>query len=312
METMNQNALEVRPQHQYHVASNTPADMLMIAIQQGADLEKLERLMAMQDKHNANMARMAFVDAMAQFKLNAPEIYKDKNVSFSGTQYNHATLGGICAVVIGALAKVGISHSWGQSQKDGMITVTCTLTHKLGHSESTQLEAPPDNSGKKNGIQQVSSTITYLQRYTLLGVCGLSTMDAKDDDDGHNATPKDNSNDVDVDGLIAQMRASKSRPVAEAIWKAGIIGLNANNQVEDYKKFKAAMLVHVALIDEQAKLLVIPDELLAMVGDMTGDGVEYCQQYFDGCSKSTQEKLAPYMPTILAKAKSKQAEEVAA
>jgi hypothetical protein len=305
-------AVAMQPQPQYQVATNTPADMLMIAIQQGADLDKLERLMAMQDKHNANLARMAFVDAMAQFKLNAPDIYKDKDVSFNGTTYSHASLGGICAVVIESLAKVGISHSWDQSQKDGMITVACILTHKQGHSERSQLEAPPDNSGKKNGIQQVSSTITYLQRYTLLGVCGLSTMDAKDDDDGRNATPEDTLNNVDVNALIAEMRASKSRAVAQAIWKAGIIGLNANNQVEDYKKFKAAMIVHVALLDEQASALVIPVELQEMINDMTADGTEFCQQYFDGCSKATQAKLTPYMSQIMAKAASKQVEEVAA
>ena len=52
----------------------------------------------------------------------------------------------------------------------------------MGHSESTVLEAAPDSSGKKNAIQQVASTVTYLQRYTLLAACGLATKDMEDDD----------------------------------------------------------------------------------------------------------------------------------
>lgn len=160
-----------------------PADLLRYALDSGADLDRLEKLMELQERHEANKARMAFVEAMAEFKKAAPTIYKDKNVSFPGTSYNHATLGGICEAVIGLLADNGISHDWDTKQpSSGMIVVTCTLTHKMGHSKSTSLEAPPDNSGKKNGIQQISSAITYLQRYSLLGACGLATKDMSDDD----------------------------------------------------------------------------------------------------------------------------------
>lgn len=159
------------------------ADMLRYALDSGADLDRLEKLMAMQEKDNANKARMAFVAAMADFKKDAPEIYKDKNVSFSGTNYNHATLGGICEAVIDSLARHGLSHDWDTQQPpSGMIVVTCTLTHIAGHSKSTSMESPPDNSGKKNAIQQIASTVTYLQRYTLLAATGLATKDMPDDD----------------------------------------------------------------------------------------------------------------------------------
>jgi hypothetical protein len=45
------------------------------------------------------------------------------------------------------------------------------------------MEGGLDNSGAKNDIQQKGSTHTYLQRYTLIGVLGLSTSD--DDKDGN-------------------------------------------------------------------------------------------------------------------------------
>lgn len=171
--------------------ATTPSDLLRLAVEQGADMEKLEKLMALQERWEANQARKAYVEAMAEFKKNSPEIYKDKNVSFTGTTYNHATLGGICEVVIASLANHGLSHRWDIVQPpSGMIEVKCIITHMLGHNESTSLEAPPDNSGKKNGIQQIASTVTYLQRYTLLAACGLATKDMPDDD-GRGATKKE-------------------------------------------------------------------------------------------------------------------------
>jgi hypothetical protein len=183
------------PQTSRAVATTTPSDLLRMAVEQGADMDKLEKLMALQERWEANQARKAYVEAMAEFKKNAPEIYKDKNVAFTGTSYNHATLGGICEVVIASLAKHGFSHRWDTKQpKSGMIIVTCILTHMLGHSEDTTLEAPPDNSGKKNGIQQIASTVTYLQRYTLLGACGLATKDLPDDD-GRGAEGKQEAKD---------------------------------------------------------------------------------------------------------------------
>jgi hypothetical protein len=161
----------------------TPSDLLRMAVEQGADIAKLEQLMALQERWEANQARKAFVSAMAEFKRNPPEILKDKHVAFKGTEYNHATLGGICSVVIDALAANGFSHRWETEQPDsGMIVVSCVLTHSLGHSESTTMKAPPDNSGSKNAIQSIGSAITYLQRYTLLAACGLATNEIQDDD----------------------------------------------------------------------------------------------------------------------------------
>jgi len=178
-----QTALAAAPQNS--ITAVGPADLLRYALDSGADLDRLEKLMELQERDNANKARMAFVAAMAEFKKNAPTILKDKDVNFKGTSYSHATLGGICEVVIEALARCGISHDWDTQQpSSGMIIVSCSLTHVLGHSKATTMEAPPDNSGSKNAIQQIASTVTYLQRYTLLGACGLATKDMDDDGRG--------------------------------------------------------------------------------------------------------------------------------
>lgn len=159
-----------------------PMDNALQALKSGASIEQLQGLLALQKDWEANEARKAYVAAMAEFKKNPPEIFKRKEVAFGETRYSHATIGDVTSLTVEGLAKNGFSHRWDTRQDGGRIIVSCILTHNLGHSESTVLEAAPDSSGKKNAIQQVASTVTYLQRYTLLAACGLATKDMEDDD----------------------------------------------------------------------------------------------------------------------------------
>lgn len=159
-----------------------PMKSALAALQAGATVEQLQGLLALQKDWEANEARKAYVAAMAEFKKNPPEIFKRKEVAFGDTRYLHATIGDVTSLTVAGLAAHGFSHRWDTRQTDERIEVSCILTHNLGHSESTTLEASPDSSGKKNAIQQVASTVTYLQRYTLLAACGLATKDMEDDD----------------------------------------------------------------------------------------------------------------------------------
>lgn len=160
----------------------TPADMLMAAVEKGASIDQLEKLMALQERWEANNARKAFVAAMTEFKQKPLTVRKDKTVSYSGTSYTHASLAEVVETVVQAMAVHGLSHRWTVEQKDKAITVACIITHNLGHSESVSLTAAADDSGKKNAIQQVASTVSYLERYTLMAACGLASRDMPDDD----------------------------------------------------------------------------------------------------------------------------------
>ena len=64
------------------VTDNSPASMMQIALSRGADLDKLEKMLALQERWEANEARKAYHTAMAAFKAAPPEIEKDKKVSF--------------------------------------------------------------------------------------------------------------------------------------------------------------------------------------------------------------------------------------
>lgn len=209
-------------------AELSPGQMLQMAIQSGATPETLSKFMDLMERHEASEARKAYVLAMNAFKSNPPTILKDHLVSFDTskgtTAYMHARLGSIVAAVCESLASNGLSHRWDVDQLDGgQIKVTCIITHSLGHSEGVPMQAGADQSGGKNNIQAVASTVSYLQRYTLLSATGLATMDM--DNDGAGSEPAEDiqlispeqalelhakltDNDLSVDSFIGWMKQS--------------------------------------------------------------------------------------------------------
>lgn len=165
------------------LGSAAPNELLRMAVSQGAGIETLEKLLDLQLRYEKNEARKAYVVAMNAFKQNPPTILKNKSVSFGQTSYSHATLDHVCDAVTKGLSEHGISHRWKVDQLEGWIKVTCILTHDMGHSEETTLQGQPDQSGSKNSIQAIGSTVTYLQRYSLLAATGLAASNG--DTDGH-------------------------------------------------------------------------------------------------------------------------------
>lgn len=216
-------------------AAATPADIVLYAMQKGADIAQIEKFMDLQMKWEADQARKAFVADMAEFKKSPPEIVKDKHVAFSGTSYTHATLGNVTEAIVAALARCGFSHRWDTEQNGAVITVTCILTHKLGHSERTSLSAGKDDSGKKNSIQQMASTITYLQRYTLLAATGVATKDQDDDGAG---------SELDTslaDEWIAKVRVATNDAEVLKIWEVGVAAIQKAKDTHAYREFKEAV-----------------------------------------------------------------------
>jgi len=201
--------------YQPQTTAVTPMDLLDRAMQRGMDAEALGKLLELQQRWEADQARKAFVKAMAAFKAEPLKIRKGKHVRFQTqkgvTEYDHATLAQVVDAVVGALSKHGFSHRWETTQQDKLISVTCVITHEMGHSERVTLSAAPDESGGKNSIQAVGSTVTYLQRYTLMAATGLAAHDM--DDDGRSAEPVETitaKQIADLEALITEVGADRA------------------------------------------------------------------------------------------------------
>jgi hypothetical protein len=162
----------------------TPADLLRIAVENGADLDRLERLMALQERWQAAEAERAYNVAFSAFKAEAVRIIKNRRVTdgpLKGKGY--AELFAVVNAVTPALSAHGLHASWKLTKDErDWLEVTCTLKHVGGHSESVSMGGPPDAGGAKNAIQARASTVSYLERYTLKAITGLSEQE--DDNDG--------------------------------------------------------------------------------------------------------------------------------
>lgn len=233
----------------------TPMQMIELAVSKGASVEQLTQLMDLQERWNAAEARKAFVVALNAFKADPPTIYKNTAVDFTSpkgrTHYKHATLDNVSGLIGAGLAKVGIAHRWETEQFDGgAIKVTCILTHSLGHSERVWLQAGRDDSGNKNHIQAVVSTVTYLERQTLLSATGMAVSNT--DDDGRQGKTG-MSEEVKVDWLAA-IEACASMPDAEALWTKVSAATTAAGDVPAHETLKAAMVAKRRILKSKGEL----------------------------------------------------------
>lgn len=163
----------------------TTMDKLLSAAASGMPVDAIEKFMDLAERQQALEANQAFNKAFAAFKADPPQIVKDIQVKYGNTNYKHASIGAVVSGIIEGLSKHGLSHNWIIDQKENMIKVTCKLTHELGHSEETSMCAGADNSGGKNSIQAIASTVTYLERYTLQAATGIAVLETDDDGNSH-------------------------------------------------------------------------------------------------------------------------------
>lgn len=160
-----------------------PSELLTLAVDKDLDIEKLGKLMQLQKEWAADQSRKAFFLSLAKFQSEVPEIRKSKSVAFNEVKYNYAPLSDVVRQIKDTCRECGLSYRWEIQDDKEIIKVTCLVTHVDGHTEQTTMTASPDDSGKKNKIQQRGSSIEYLKRYTLIGALGLSTTDS--DVDGY-------------------------------------------------------------------------------------------------------------------------------
>lgn len=213
----------------------TPQTLLNIAIEKGADLEKLEKLMDLQIKWESNQARKAYHVAMAAFKANLPTVVKDKTNSQYKSKY--ASEDALINTINPELSKHGLSATFDFAQTGDEIKVTCNITHADGHRESVSLSGKADGSGSKNPLQQIKSTTTYLRKATFEAITGIASSDNEADDDGNGAsrylTEAEvvtiisivTDKQVDLKKFLAYMKAESIETILESDYQKAIQAL---------------------------------------------------------------------------------------
>lgn len=191
------------------VEMNTPYALIESAVANNASVDTLERLMGLQERHEANQARKAFFEAMQKFQSIKPDLVKRSEVKFNNTSYKFCSLADIEKALKQPLSECGLSYRFENSESDGSFGVTCIVSHVQGHSERTTMKAPADDSGNKNKIQGIGSTSTYLMRYTLIAAFALTTAD--EDNDGQT------NSDLPLQRVLQQNEALRDLETLKAV-----------------------------------------------------------------------------------------------
>jgi hypothetical protein len=207
--------------------------MLDRAVASGASVEVLERLMGLQERWERNAAKKAFDAAVSAAKAEIPVVAKNQK---GHNNKLYADFSAFARAVDPIIAKHSLYYRFRTTQEAGSIKVACVLSHAAGHSEENSLAAGADTSGSKNAIQAIGSTLTYLQRYTLVQALGLA---ASEDDDGHAA----GIGETITDAQLAELQALADDVKADvpkfcAYLKVGSL---ADIKASGFAKAKAAL-----------------------------------------------------------------------
>lgn len=179
--------------------SSTPEGLLQLGINKGLPIESLEKLMSLYERWKEQQSREQFYLAFSNFQSSVPKLEKKKVVNYTSknggvTNYRYAPLSEIAETVKESLRLNGLSYRWEFSDVDAStLKCTCFVTHSSGHNATSSMTAQKDSSGNKNDIQSRGSTMTYLQRYTLIAALGLTTADEDNDAQGDESTPDQSS-----------------------------------------------------------------------------------------------------------------------
>jgi len=183
----------------------TPLTLLREALLSG-NLDMFRMMKELYESERQDARRIAYNRAFAKAKAEFTPIVKTRRASFGPgkASYDYEELDAVIDAIVPALSKYGLVHSWKTvNPPDGLISVTCVLAHEDGYSEENTLAAAPDQSGNKNSIQAVQSTVTYLQRSTLKSKCGVA---AGRDDDAHVTAPVARISSEDIERLRERMK----------------------------------------------------------------------------------------------------------
>jgi len=171
------------------IVNATPLAMLASALEAGHDITKLEKLMDMAERYEANEARKAFAAALSDFQGLVPAIVETKLATVTmqsggSYTYSYADLDIIMKAIRPHLKATGLSVRYDAEVSDdgARIRSTCYVMHRDGHTEKTTFVVPLDEAMKVNDSQKMGSANSYACRYNVVNALGLTTGE---DDDGH-------------------------------------------------------------------------------------------------------------------------------
>ena len=231
-----------------------------VALDPRADVEKLERMMAMYERLKAKEAELAYNAAKGRIlkKLARIKIIRNRSVLYEiekgnpqkGTYeaFKYAPLEEIDKHLRPLLAKEDMDLSYSdEPREDGGILIRGRLKHLPGgHYEDSFMPAPLDTSGGKSIVQGVGSTNSFLRRYVACNIFNIVVVG--NDDDGGGGTIDETQTKI----ILELIKKAKVGPKflkymkAHSVEEAGSLeAAVATIAARDYRKAISTLEEHI-------------------------------------------------------------------
>jgi len=188
---MNDKALQTQEAAPPPAVSDTAAILQVIdraASNPDVDIEKMERLLAMQERIFERNAEQAFNEAMRAAQSDMPQVTRDAENQQTRSRY--ARLETLSKAMKPVVTRHGFSMSYGtaDSPLDGHYRITCRVSHVGGHSRDYHADVPADMTGMKGNQNKTAthgfgSTMSYGRRYLAMLIFDIAMTN--EDDDGN-------------------------------------------------------------------------------------------------------------------------------
>lgn len=175
------------------------------------DIDKLERLFALQERMLAQNRKTAYNAAMAVVQAKIKPVYRDAMNKITNSPY--ATLEAVSDAITPIYTAEGFSLSFDTDDCPiaGHIRIMCEVMHSAGHSATKHFDLALDDVGLKGNanktpIQASGSTISYGRRYLKLMV--FDVVLTNEDNDGNRTEETIGPGQLAaIEQLIAEVKA---------------------------------------------------------------------------------------------------------
>lgn len=231
--------------------SDPAATSLLQVIERAArdpatDIDKMERLLAMQERIVAKNAEAEFNQAMTLAQSEMGRISADATNPQTHSKY--ASYAKLDAALRPIYTKHGFALSFdeGESPKAEHVRVLCHVSHRAGHTRTYHKDMPADGKGAKGGdvmtkTHASGAAQSYGMRYLLKGIFNVAV--GEDDRDGNAPQPQQIEAPKGYEHWKADMTAKADEGLVslQDAWKksAGFRGYAATVDAEWWNATKA-------------------------------------------------------------------------
>ena len=184
------------------------------ALNPDVDIDKMERLLQMQQRIMAQEAKVLFDTALAEMQPELPVIDAKgaiKNKS-GGVQSRYGKWEDVNEAIRPVLSAHGFALSFRIAEAENAhSSITGVLSHRAGHREETSIRLPADHSGSKNAVQAIGSAVSYGKRYTAFALLNITVRGEDDDGQAGGSKAITEAEFIEIRNMIEEAGADEDR-----------------------------------------------------------------------------------------------------